>query len=106
MKQKVGMNPITLIRAPCKANWLWKFWSGKLTRSLQTSASFLHPENIHVIRAALGPKVDQVEIAGLLERRTRALIAPLLDFRMTVSEGEAARAVVIAGRNVHELPRS
>lgn len=69
----------------------------------RSSASVLHPENVHIIGAEFGPIIDEVQIA-LLQGRTRARVEPLLDFRMAVGKRKAARPVVITGWIVHDLP--
>src|SRR6185295_3873632 len=72
-------------------------------RSLRTSASFLHPEDIDIIGAVLGPITHEIQVL-FLDRRTSTRIQPFLDFGMAIGKGEAAGTVVIAGGNIDDLP--
>src|SRR5437763_15537052 len=71
--------------------------------SFRTSASFLHPKNVNVICAVPAAVASQIQICSL-QRGTGARIEPLLDFRMSIGKREAARAIVIAGWVINDLP--
>src|SRR5437016_4539565 len=74
-------------------------------RLLWPRASILHPENVLVIGPSHRAKINQIEIAGFLQRRTGARVAPLLDLGMTIGKREASSAAVIARGIINNLPR-